>query len=368
MNTATGQNVPQPDQAQVFIVEDDPHIRSLLENILLHNGNHVLTFPSGATALKAVVKNPPDLFLLDITMPVMNGFQVCEQLKLDPKLKDIPVIFLSGMGDSEDKVRGFNIGGVDYITKPFHFEEVRARVNTHLSLSILRTKLAYQKLIAKEVRERSEAQQATIFALAKLAEHRDDDTGSHLERVSKYCELLAKQLGEQSRYADRISDDFIACIRHASALHDIGKVAIPDRILKKPGALTPEESDVMKTHTVIGAENLQTIYNRYKDNPFIGMGVEIALYHHERWDGTGYPDRLAGKNIPLSARIMAVADVYDALRSHRCYRKGFDHETVKEMLLKESGTHFDPEVIKAFLSLEKKFRTIMETLNQGSQL
>jgi putative two-component system response regulator len=361
MSATVGNYPSQSVNTRVFIVDDDPHVRTLLESMLLHNGNEVALFPNGAAVLEAVTVESPDLFLLDVTMPEMNGFQVCERLKQNPVLKDIPVIFLSGMGAMADKVKGFQAGGVDYITKPFHFEEVKARVNTHLSLSTLRTKLAYQKLIAKEVRERSEAQQATIFALAKLAEHRDDDTGSHLERVSEYCKLLAKQLGEQSCYADQLTADFVACIPHASVLHDIGKVAIPDSILKKPGPLTPEEISVMKTHTVIGADNLQTIFNRYNDNPFIGMGVEIALYHHERWDGAGYPNGLAGKNIPLSARIMAVADVYDALRSHRCYRKGFDHATVTEMLSKESGTHFDPEVITAFLSLEEQFSLIMET-------
>lgn len=361
MSATVSEYSTSPNNTRVFIVDDDPHVRTLLESMLLLNGNEVALFSNAAAVLEAVTVESPDLFLLDVTMPEMNGFQVCERLKQNPVLKDIPVIFLSGMGAMADKVKGFQAGGVDYITKPFHFEEVKARVNTHLSLSTLRTKLAYQKLIAKEVRERSEAQQATIFALAKLAEHRDDDTGSHLERVSEYCKLLAKQLGEQSCYADQLTADFIACIPHASVLHDIGKVAIPDSILKKPGPLTPEEISVMKTHTVIGADNLQTIFNRYNDNPFIGMGVEIALYHHERWDGAGYPNGLAGKNIPLSARIMAVADVYDALRSDRCYRKGFDHETVTEMLLKESGTHFDSEVITAFLSLEEQFSSIMET-------
>lgn len=358
--SATTSEYPSPsNNARVFVVEDDPHVRTLLASILLHNGNEVVPFSNGAEALDAVMHYPPDLLLLDVTMPEMSGLKVCERLKKNPVLKDIPVIFLSGMGATEDKMQGFQAGGVDYITKPFHSEEVRARVNTHLSLSTLRTKLAYQKLLEREMRELSEAQQATIFALAKLAEHRDDDTGTHLERVSEYCRLLTERLGEQSCYADQISADFVVCIQHASALHDIGKVAIPDSILKKPGPLTPEEFGIMKTHTVIGAENLQTIFNRYNDNPFIGMGVEIALYHHERWDGKGYPDGLMGKNIPLSARIMAVADVYDALRSDRCYRKGFDHETVTSMLLKEGGTHFDPEVITAFLSLEEQFSVIM---------
>lgn len=347
--------------ARIFVVEDDPDVLTLLDKLLVKYGCTVFPFTSGAEALESVRKEKPDLILLDIVMPEMDGYEVCERLKQTSDLKDIPVIFLSGMNSMEDKIKGFQVGGVDYITKPYQPEEVQARVNTHLSLSALRNKLAYQELVEKKVREVSEAQQATIFALAKLAEQRDDDTGAHLERVRDYCELLAQQLARVSPYADHISDVFIDCLQHASPLHDIGKVAIPDSILLKPGKLTPEEFEIMKSHTIIGAENMQTVFNRYADNPFIGMGIEIALYHHERWDGTGYPDGLIGRNIPLSARIMAVADCYDALRSNRCYRKGFDHEKVKEMLLEENGTHFDPEVIKAFLALEDRFSHIMET-------
>lgn len=347
-----------PLNPRIIVVDDDPEVLDLLRQILVYNGNDVISFASGAAALDAARREPPDIILLDITMPGMCGLELCGHLKNDPELVDIPVIFLSGLNATEDKVRGFTAGGVDYITKPFQFEEVLARVSTHLNLSALRTRLEYQKLVEKKVREVSEAQQATIFALAKLAEQRDDDTGAHLERVRDYCELLAQYLCDSSPYADSISTDFIDCIQHASPLHDIGKVAIPDRILLKPGKLTSAEFEVMKTHTVIGAENMQDVFNRYAENPFIGMGIEIALYHHERWDGRGYPDGLVGKNIPLSARIMAVADCYDALRSNRCYRNGFDHETVKEMLLEEDGTHFDPEVIKAFIALEERFNRI----------
>ena len=350
----------QPSTA-ILVVEDDPYILDLLDKMLTRYGCRVFAYTNGTDALQLLSKEVPDLILLDIAMPGMDGYQVCERIKQNPALVDIPVIFMSGMNSMEDKIKGFKVGGVDYITKPFYPEEVYARVETHLSLSALRRKLDYQKLVEKKVLEVSEAQQATIFALAKLAEQRDDDTGAHLERVRDYCELLAQQLASNSTYADHISDVFIDCIQHASPLHDIGKVAIPDSVLLKPGKLTAEEFEIMKSHTIIGAENMQTVFNKYADNPFIGMGIEIALYHHERWDGSGYPDGLVGKNIPLSARIMAVADCYDALRSNRCYRKGFDHQKVTEMLLEENGTHFDPEVIKAFLALADRFSHIMET-------
>jgi putative two-component system response regulator len=347
--------------ARIIVVDDDPDVLDVLKHMLECYGNKVSTFTNGIAAIEAAKHDQPDLIMLDITMPGMNGLEVCGHLKQNPDLADIPVIFLSGLNATEDKIRGFRAGGVDYIAKPFQSEEVQARVTTHLKLSSLRHKLEYQRLIEMKVREVSDAQQATIFALAKLAEQRDDDTGAHLERVRDYCELLAQQLGDNSPYSDHISPVFIDCIQHASPLHDIGKVAIPDSILLKPGKLTNEEFEVMKSHTVIGAENMQTVFNRYADNPFIGMGIEIALYHHERWDGNGYPDGLVGRNIPLSARIMAVADCYDALRSNRCYRKGFDHEKVKEILLEEDGTHFDPEVIKAFVALEDRFNHIHDT-------
>jgi len=347
--------------ARIIAVDDDPDVLEVLKHMLESYGNNVFAFTCGAAALESARKELPDLFLLDITMPEMNGLELCGHLKQDPELADIPVIFLSGLNATEDKIRGFRAGGVDYIAKPFQTEEVQARVSTHLKLSSLRHKLEYQKLVEMKVREVSAAQQATIFTLAKLAELRDDDTGAHLERVRDYCALLAQQLGDGSPYADHIDAEFIDCIQHASPLHDIGKVAIPDHILLKPGKLTSEEFEVMKTHAVIGAENMQTVFNRYADNPFIGMGIEIALYHHERWDGTGYPDGLVGKNIPLSARIMAVADCYDAIRSNRCYRKGQEHEKVKEILLAEAGSHFDPEIIKAFLVLEDKFNHINDT-------
>jgi putative two-component system response regulator len=353
--------VQQAGKARIIVVDDDPDVLTVLKHLLMHHGHEVTVYTSGPVALAAVKSEHPDLILLDISMPEMDGLELCRLLKQDPECSDIPVIFLSGLNATQDKVRGFQAGGVDYIAKPFQSEEVQARVTTHLRLSDLRHKLEYQKLVEKKVREVSEAQQATIFTLAKLAELRDDDTGAHLERVRDYCELLAKQLGDDSPYADHISPEFIDCIQHASPLHDIGKVAIPDRILLKPGKLTSEEFEIMKTHAVIGAENMQTVFNRYADNPFIGMGIEIALYHHERWDGGGYPDGLVGKNIPLSARIMAVADCYDAIRSNRCYRQGLEHDKVKNILLEESGSHFDPEVIKAFLMLEDRFNHIIET-------
>jgi len=362
MHAATIEGGQVSQKPNIMVVDDSSQVRDLLCDLLELHGNRVLAVPNGSLALSIAETQPPDLILLDINMPDMDGFQVCKRLKQDTRLMEIPVIFLSGMHATDDKVRGLNLGAVDYITKPFQIDEVLARVATHLNLRSLQKRVEFQRQVEEKIREISNAQSATIFALAKLAEYRDEDTGTHLERVREYCRILAKKLREESTYESSISEEFIECIQHAAPLHDIGKVAIPDSILLKPGKLTDEEFELMKSHTIIGAENMQMVYNNYSGNAFIGMGIEIALYHHERFDGRGYPDGLVGRNIPLSARIMAVADVYDALRSDRCYRKGFDHERVKSMILDQSGTHFDPEIVEAFIALEDEFRRIMETL------
>lgn len=343
---------------KIVMIDDDPDVLGVLNDILGFRNWEASTFHDGAAALAFVEENPPDLILLDISMPEMNGYQLCEHLKL--KGVNTPVIFLSGMGEPEDKIRGFQAGGVDYITKPFNYQEVLARVDVHLNLRSLKETIQLQKTVEKKILEISKAQHATIFAMAKLAENRDEDTGSHLDRVQEYCRQLAVHLNSNSSYSEQITPDFIDCLYHASTLHDIGKVAIPDAILLKPGRLTPEEFAVMKTHTVIGGSSMQTVYNIYPDNAFIGMGIEIALYHHERWDGRGYPDGLSGVNIPLSARIMALADVYDALCSDRCYRKALGHDVVMDMILQESGRQFDSEIVAAFLELESSFRQIRD--------
>lgn len=358
MDTEQLQTLHQVQKAKIMVVDDDPSTLALLNTLLVVHGNEVVVFPTAAIAQSALCNYLPDLILLATNIADTDAYQFCRSLKQDIRLRDIPVLILSDDPAPANKMRAFHLGAVDFITKPFHFEELRARIAVFLNLCMLEGKLKFQQMVEKKVREISDAQQATIFALAKLAEQRDEDTGAHLERVRELCRLLALRLGDDSPYSHYITPEFVACIQHASPLHDIGKVAIPDRILLKPGPLTPDEFEIMKSHTVLGAENLQQVYNLYAGNVFIGMGIEIALYHHERWNGTGYPDGLVGRNIPLPARIMAVADFYDALRSDRCYRKAYVHENVRAMMLESEGTHFDPELIKAFLSLEEQFQTV----------
>ena len=273
-------------------------------------------------ALEAAVALLPDLILLDIMMPGMDGFEVCRQLKLDARLRGVPVVFLSAIDEVADKVRAFSAGAVDYISKPFQFPEVLMRVETHLRLRRMQIELEAKnrflvELVREQVREISDSQMATIFALAKLAESRDGETGKHIERVQLYCKLLAATLAEQPEYIGRIEESFIENMFLASPLHDIGKVAIRDHILLKQGELTSAEFEEMKTHTTLGAQTLEAVKTRYPQNEFLRLGIEIARCHHERWDGNGYPAGLKGTGIPLSARIMAVADSYDAARSRR---------------------------------------------------
>ena len=345
---------------EILVIDDMPENLQLLAGILSSAQYKVRPVTGGRLALKIAHCKPPDLILLDITMPEMNGYEVCAELKASLSLKDIPVIFISALSDMDDKVKAFAAGGVDYITKPFKTAEVQARVNTHLKLRFLQKELQQHnihlnKLVREQVQEITESQLTTIFALAKLAEGRDDETGKHLERVRKNCELLAKWLQEHSPYKDRISKEFVDNIFYASPLHDIGKVGIPDSILLKPGRLTEEEFEVMKKHTLIGVETLTAVQHKHPQNSFINMGVEIARSHHEKWDGSGYPDNLAGEQISLAARIMSVADVYDALRTKRVYKPALSQAETCNILFEESGKHFDPVIIEAFRELQDQF-------------
>ncbi len=356
------------ESATIMVVDDVPLNLKLLQEMLQSKGYRVLTFPSGKMALRAAAKTQPDLILLDINMPEMDGFEVCARLKADETLREIPVIFISALHETADKVKAFAVGGVDYVTKPFQIEEVHARTQTHLRLRKLQADLKQSNLhlearVQEQVQEISDSQRTTIIALAKLAECRDDDTGAHVERTQTFCQVLAETLRANSRYADRIDQAFVTNIYYAASLHDIGKVGIPDHILLKPGKHTPEEFEIMKTHAIIGAKTLQSACGNYPRNAFLNMGIVIARSHHEKWDGSGYPDGLAGEAIPLPARIMAVADVYDALRSNRPYKTAFTHATSCAMIQDGAGRHFDPVVIAAFQAVEAEFAEIRERMN-----
>ena len=351
----------------IMLVDDTPENLQILSAMLQRKGYVVSAFPRGKMALAAAERKLPDLVLLDINMPEMNGYEVCESFKSKPRLRDIPIVFISALSDTDDKVRALKCGGVDYISKPFQMEEVYARVDTQLQLhnaqKVMRQFNEQLKAkVAQQVEEINNAQLAMLFALAKLSHTRDDDTGLHLERVQHLCKILAAALADLSPYNYTITPEFITTIYHTSPLHDLGKVGIVDAILLKPGRLTDDEFEIMKTHTTIGAETLESVHRQYPKNEFINMGIEIAKYHHEKWDGSGYPTGISGEDIPLSARIMALVDVYEALRARRPYKEPFSHEKSKAIILEGREKHFDPAIVECFLTIEADFESFYSSM------
>lgn len=340
-------------KAGILIVDDAPANLELLACILREHGYEPRPVPSGRLAIMAAKAEPPELILLDINMPEMNGFEVCGHLKADETLKDIPVLFLSALTETSDKVKAFSMGAVDYITKPFQVEEVCARVGTHLHLRRLQVEVErynnhLEDLVREKILEITRSQMATIYALAKLAESRDGETGRHLERVQNLCRILVNELRLTPKYRTVITDSYVENFCQAAPLHDIGKVGISDSILLKQGKLLPAEHREISLHATIGADTLRSVHAEYPGNSLIAMGIEIAQSHHERYDGSGYPEGLTGDAIPLSARIVAVADIYDALRSIRPYKPALPHAEAREIIIKCAGTQLDPDITEAF--------------------
>jgi putative two-component system response regulator len=345
----------------ILVVDDDPENLRLLAAVLKHGRLVPRPVLSGRLAIEAAVTEPPDLVLLDISMPEMSGLDVCRWFKQDERLRNIPIVFISGLQGIDEKVEAFRAGGIDYVSKPFQEQEILIRVKTHLRLRELQAELSLQnkqlqQRVEKQVQAISASQMATIFALAKMAEARDDDTGKHIERIRTFGKMLAEQMREMRLHVADLTTPFIDNLYQTAALHDIGKVGIRDAILLKPGKLTPEEFVEMKKHSAIGARTLATVLKQHPANRFLRMGVDVARSHHEKWDGSGYPDNLKGAAIPLAVRIVAVADFYDALTSNRCYRPAISHEDTFRMIQESSGTHFDPDVVAAFSSLDSQFR------------
>jgi len=354
-------------KATIMVVDDTQENLVLLSRILQPEGYKVMTLPDGKMAMDAIRAKLPDLVLLDIMMPGLDGFAVCSLLKADPLTASIPVIFISALSEPLDKVKAFATGAVDYITKPFNLMEVKARVSVHLDLRFLQKELEnynarLEMKVRNQVEEISSGQLALITAMTKLAEARDDATGKHIERTQGLCRLLAERLKMKPEFEERMGAGFVGDIYNASPLHDIGKVAIKDAILLKAGALLPEEFEIMKTHTTIGKLYLGKALAKSPGNKYLKMGMEIAGSHHEKWDGSGYPEGLSGETIPLSARIMALVDVYDALRSKRVYKEAFPEEMTVGMIREGRGGHFDPSVVDAFLEIRGEFDRLRSSL------
>ncbi len=366
---------------KILVVDDIEVNRTLLRDIITKLGYEILLAENGLSALANIEKYLPDLIILDIKMPVMDGFQVLERLRTKSEYNYVPVIVVSAVDDMESIAKCIQLGADDYMVKPFNLTLLQARISSCLEKkryhdyeNSYRSKIEEYNLhledrVREEVKRVSKSQSAVIFALAKLTESRDLETGEHLERVREYCKILTEHLQKQAKFKSIIDKNYIENIYATSPLHDIGKVGIPDRILLKPGKLTPDEWEIIKTHTTIGAETLQAVYDEYPDNEFIRMGIEIAHSHHEWWNGSGYPQGLEGEKIPLAGRIVALADVYDALMSDRCYRKAFSYDKTRALIENEKGTHFDPDIVDAFFVLEKDFLSIQQHFkDEESQL
>jgi len=345
---------PMP-QETILIVDDNAENLTVLGE-LLRGRYAVRAANSGARALQLAAKAPhPDLILLDVMMPSMSGYEVIERLRGDEATREIPVIFATAMDATEDEERGLALGAVDYVTKPLRPAIVLARVQTQLELKRVRDRLRRDNEMletepARRVHDHEVAQDVAIRALARLAETRDNETGNHILRTQTVVEQLARRARALPRFAAALDERAIALIAKSAPLHDIGKVGIPDRILLKPGKLDADEWRVMQGHARLGAEAIDRALADI-DEPveFLLYARQIALGHHERWDGSGYPDGLAGDTIPLAARLMAIADVFDALVSRRVYKAPMPAEEVYRVMAAERGRHFDPDLLDCFL-------------------
>ena len=364
----------------ILIVDDEPANLSVLSQLLDHHFR-VCACTSGEQALKAVLKEPrPDLVLLDVMMPEMDGYTVLEKLKNDPETMDIPVIFVTSLDDELDEQQGLRLGAVDYITKPIKPAVMLARVNAHLELKEGRDRLKNQNVwleaeVARRTEENTFIQDVSLRVMAGLAETRDSDTGDHIARTQAYVETLARELQSHPDLAAELDEISLARIVKAAPLHDIGKIGIPDEILLKPGELSAEEWDIMKSHPCIGGDAISRAIERAlaagdgdESDPkpesleFLEIARIIAKHHHERWDGTGYPDGLSAKEIPLPARLMALADAYDALTMDRVYRTSMKPDEAARTILEEKGKHFDPDIVDAFQRARGSFEKIRQTL------
>ncbi|MEF2484540.1 two-component system response regulator [Vibrio mimicus] len=352
-------------QCTILIVDDSPDNIAFMSQGLAQY-YRIKAARSGKVALEILEQYPIDLVLLDIVMPEMSGYDVIHQIKQNAHTENIPVIFLTGKSSPEDEQLGFELGAVDYVFKPVSIPLLKSRVQTHLQNKLSKDILLNQNdYLETEVLRRSSEldrmQDAVVFALASLAETRDPETGNHLLRTQHYVKLLAQRLAATEKYREALTPRIIDTYFKAAPLHDIGKVGIPDNILLKPGKLTDSEFAIMRNHALLGKlalEKAEKLSGACTE--LIKAAKEIAMGHHEKWDGSGYPQGLKGEDIPLSARLMALADVYDALICRRVYKEPMSHEEAKAIILKGCGTHFDPQVIEAFLTEEQNFIAIAQ--------
>jgi putative two-component system response regulator len=333
---------------KVLVVDDDDMSLELVGGILARSGHQVDTAVDGREALEILRRGAHRMVVSDWEMPHLSGTDLCAAIRREDFGGYIYTILLTGRNKTTDAVAGLNAGADDFITKPVDPAQLIARVRIAERILSLQTC------------------HLTIFAMAKLAESRDPETGAHLERVRTYCQILAQQLASNPATAKLMEPGYSQMIYLTSPLHDIGKVAIPDHVLLKPGRLSDREFEIMKTHTTLGAQTLESAVKAHPEATFLQMARNIALTHHERWDGSGYPNGLKGEDIPLCGRLVALADVYDALTSKRVYKDAFTHDIAREIIVKESGTHFSPEIVEAFLAVQDAFIGVRHQFHEGT--
>lgn len=351
-------------EVKILIVDDVEVNVIILEEIIRNMGYEALSATSVKQALELMQNEKilPQVILTDISMPEIDGYEFCTILKKDPYTKDIPVIFISAMDSSADLSKGFELGAVDYIAKPFERVEVEMRITTHLKIYSLQRDLEENNkrlslVVTRQMEKLRIEQKNIMLALARLVENKECTSGNHHSNIAYNSRILAQAMQMSPVFEHLMTENFIDTIESAAGLHDIGKIMIPDSVILKKGSLTDEEYKIMMTHSELGAKTLIDIYEGMERNEFINMAIEIAYYHHENWDGTGYPRQLAGIDIPLAARIVRVVDVFDSMLGERAYHGSIPMEEVLAHIEAGAGTYFDPEIVKIFVKIYRNFKT-----------
>ncbi|MDR2199639.1 MAG: response regulator [Deltaproteobacteria bacterium] len=357
------QNPAEPRRHKIMLVDDNISNLSIGRSMLKEH-YEVYPIPSGRKLFDTLGHVTPELILLDILMPEMDGFEVIKILKADPRFQDIPVIFLTSRSDERSELEGLSLGALDYVTKPFSAPLLLQRIKNHLLINTQKRALRMyndnlEQMVQAKTRQVLELQNSVISTLADMLEYRDDETGGHVFRTQKYLEIMLNKLLETGLYHDELSVIDLDFLVPSALLHDIGKIAVSDAILRKPGPLDKEEFEEMKKHARQGAEAIERIAAKNIEHSFLTCARKIARSHHEKWDGTGYPDGLAGYDIPLEGRLMAIADVYDALISDRPYKKAFPPEEARKIIEDGRGRHFDPILVDIFLEVSADFESVV---------